>query len=352
MLPHARDGLESDVGEVDEDATIRRARIRLVGEAFEERLRYFTQLEFAEEDLQFRGLYLSLRDMPCDTTVSVGSIREPFGFERQTPTRDMTFLGRALPARIQPGRNVGVGVARMSPDERATWALAIVRDPGREGEARGLGPDDDTWAITGRGTWLPFVGERDEDDDIRELVHVGVALSQRWIGDGTLSYSARPELRLLPRVISTGEFTASREFVAGVEAAWMRDATTVQFEWTQAASQSAAGDASPRGGSVQVSRFVTSGDRRTYQPTRARFFRVKPFRSVLEGGIGAVELKARLSWLDLGSRFGPNERLVDLTTGVNWYATRKMRVMFDAVYGERSDLGEVLAVGVRLQIEF
>ena len=82
---------------------------------------------------------------------------------------------------------------------------------------------------------------------------------------------------------------------------------------------------STEGGSTQTSFFLT-GENRPY--AGSVFGRVKPTRSLFDGGPGAIEIKARYSFADFSSATESGTgQLAAFTTGVNWYWTSHLRTM-------------------------
>jgi phosphate-selective porin OprO/OprP len=79
-------------------------------------------------------------------------------------------------------------------------------------------------------------------------------------------------------------------------------------------------------------------------------------------GMGAWEIAARLSYVDLNDGSGTNRiqggRLEGLTLGLNWYLNSNLNFMFDWAYDHRDDLpagvaaGFTSGFGMRMQCQF
>ena len=87
--------------------------------------------------------------------------------------------------------------------------------------------------------------------------------------------------------------------------------------------------------------------------SEARSTRLRPRHKVgEEGGLGAWEVGARYSHLDLTDRNVNGGVLNDVTWAVNWYLNDYSRVMFNAIRGERQDFSPVWIFQTRLQLVF
>ena len=83
---------------------------------------------------------------------------------------------------------------------------------------------------------------------------------------------------------------------------------------------------------------------------------VKPKKNFKWGeSLGAIELAARYSALDLADEDISGGRLQDTTVGVNWYLNPNMRIMLNYVHSEadaRGEDGSADLVGMRFNIFF
>ena len=88
------------------------------------------------------------------------------------------------------------------------------------------------------------------------------------------------------------------------------------------------GEATLRGGYLGALVFLTD-DHRLYDAETGQFERVKPARPLTEGGVGAVEIGARLDGLDLtdaeGEAGGSGGAAIAGTAILNWYPTDILR---------------------------
>jgi len=190
-------------------------------------------------------------------------------------------------------------------------------------------------------------------------VHLGIdagGLLKPPTVDGirTITLSDRPELRVDPTVIlSTGSLgTAANPVrnaaVYGVEAAAAYDNLFIQGEyyWIAVNREGLAGN-NFAGGYVEGS-WTLTGEHRRYNPERGAYFSIIPARPFSpwddEFGMGAFELAARYSTVDLNDKFVPGAvpgpasavgggRQTVYAVGLNWYPNVNMRFMLDYLHG-------------------
>ncbi|MFZ5532153.1 MAG: porin [Pseudomonadota bacterium] len=105
--------------------------------------------------------------------------------------------------------------------------------------------------------------------------------------------------------------------------------------------------------------WLMTGERRPYKASEGVFDRVIPKASVGLGGIGAWELAARVSEVNLndGNIVGGEER--NLTLALNGYLTSNIRLMLNYIRvleldrpGNAADQDEPSIIGARLHVDF
>jgi phosphate-selective porin OprO and OprP len=99
------------------------------------------------------------------------------------------------------------------------------------------------------------------------------------------------------------------------------------------------------GGYIQLTYFLT-GENETYVRRAAAFTRVTPYENFfnLPGerthcGLGAWQVGARYSWVDLNDQGVHGGFLNETTAGVNWYLNPNLRYEFNYCYTRVVDLG-------------
>jgi len=112
-----------------------------------------------------------------------------------------------------------------------------------------------------------------------------------------------------------------------------------------------------------VSYFLT-GENRTYLKRSATIDRVYPYENFFrvrtdqgtQMGIGAWELAARLSHINLNSQNTQGGRLTDVTLGLNWHLNPYTRVKWEYIYAmlDRAPVGNSFAqiAGMRFDMDF
>lgn len=343
----AEDGdVERRVGEDFEDGTeFRRARLYFAGTIYDD-IYFKAQYDFAGGDADFKDVYLGMRNVPFVRNVRIGQFKEPFSLEELTSSNHITFMERSLVNTFVPGRNTGVMFYDTMLNKRMTWAAGVFRQTDSFGDGRG-GRD---YNATVRLTGLPWYEEGG-----KKLLHVGVAYTHQNYDDDTFRFRARPESHLSPRVVDTGNFAADYGDFFGAEAAWLTGPFSLQGEYVNAMMQGSgrlAGNPNFWAASVQASYFLT-GEHRPYKTSSAAFGRVRPLKNFgKDGGMGAWELAARLSFLNLNDGTVKGGRLRDLTFGINWYLNPNAKTMWNYVLANPSDGGDVSAFMWRFQLAF
>src|SRR5690606_15223142 len=117
--------------------------------------------------------------------------------------------------------------------------------------------------------------------------------------------------------------------IGGLEAAAVYGPFSVQGEYyhTQIERETLA-DADLGGWYAQASWFAT-GEYRPYKPSEGLFGRVNPKHplSLSKGGVGALELAARHSNIDLNDGLVQGGEMNNVTLGANWYLNDYSRLM-------------------------
>jgi len=336
--------LEDAVGNWDDGTEFRRTQLDMQGLLYET-IEFKAQYDFAGGDADFKDVYLGLKGLPVGT-LRVGHFKEPFSLDELISNNYMTFLERALPNTLVPARNTGIMINNHVLEDRITYALGVFRETDNFGSGEG----DGKYNVTARLTGLPLY-----EDEGSALLHLGLAYSHRNPGD-TLSYSQRPESHLAERLINTGSVEVDDLDLVGAEVAMVYGPASLQVEYITAMVDGAAGSNPDFSGYyIQTSYFLT-GEHRPYRLSGAVFSRVKPKAGFpgQEGGIGAWEIAARYSHLDLYDGGINGGELDDVTVGLNWYLNPNTRVMLNYVYADASDLyeGKAHIMQTRFQIDF
>ena len=82
--------------------------------------------------------------------------------------------------------------------------------------------------------------------------------------------------------------------------------------------------------------------------------RVRPKRELRDGsgGLGAFEIAARFSYIDLNDKDIKGGKLADVSFAFNWYPTYPTRVSFNVIRADRESWDPVWIFQGRLQVAF
>jgi phosphate-selective porin OprO/OprP len=322
----------------------------------------------------------------------------------------MTFMERSSYSEaIETNENfvTGIWLNNNFLDQHMTYTLTAFRQD--QAASSGAFFGDGQWGAQGRLTFLPIY-----EADGRCWLHLG--LSGGWKNGTnniatspfrTFQLRARPELRdddpagspagaqILPnansnRMVDTGSIAARDEFLCGLEACYVNGPFSIQAEYGWNWINGAFGIAPTgltlnpaifpqqdyvfHGGYVQLA-YTLTGESRGYDRARGtlsrEYFKKGPFTPAwlvrdehggLNGGLGAWEIAARFSYLDLNDGTGSHRIqggiMEGFTAGLNWYLNTNLSVMFDWVYDHRDDVpqgtfaGFTSGFGCRVQLSF
>ena len=284
-------------------------------------------------------------------TIRIGHQKEPFSLEALTSSTHITFMERGLVNELTPGRNVGISAQ----SNGESWHLAgglfgedWNDDPGNEG--------DEGWGATSRAVFAPI-----QEDG--KLVHLGAAVSYRVPEQdhkAEVQFKTGPESSITGvDYLNTDDIDKVENLVKyGLEGAWVMGPFSMQGEYINVAVNREAGNESPDfdGWYVSGSWFLT-GESRDYKISKGTFGQVDP-----NGDLGAVELVARYSTLDLNASGITGGEQNTVTLGVNWYINDKVRLSanYNMIDGDNdaNDDGDVTGnddpeiLQLRLQVAF
>lgn len=327
---NADDNLDPDLN-WGNGTELRSARLLMEGTAWKN-WHFKLEYDFAG-DGGLRDIYIKYTGLKQYTdfplTIIVGNYKEPFSLEELTSARFITFMERALPGALVPGRNIGVGLNTYGNVLNGGWSAAGgwftdgVDNENDDG-------NNESNAFAGRLTFAPIATKT-------EVMHVGGAVEYRNYDDSTIRFRNRPEAHTAEhRMVDTGSFLAEDTLKWGLEAAGVYGPFSVQGEYIQTninnVNRSSA-DADLYGWYAYGSWFIT-GESRKYSAKRGVFGRIRPNGIVGKGGWGAWELAGRYSSIDLtdGPLDGFKEN--DITIGLNWYATPTIRFMANYIIAD------------------
>lgn len=269
------------------------------------------------------------------TSFTVGNFKEPFSLEELTSSKYITFMERAMPNVFAPGRAIGAGVHTTFNDMFTGAAGFFSEAPEDEGQDEGFG-------ITGRVTFSPVHTDA-------QVVHLGAAGSWRKTDGGdSLRLRQRPDSHVTSiRLVDAGSFDVDDFLRVGVEGAAVYGPFHVQGEYLHldASRNIATNQDVGFGGWYAEAGYFLTGESRPYKFEKGAFDNLKPRSVVGQGGIGAWQVAARYSDLDLSDEDIDGGEEKNITVGLNWYPTANMRLMANYVNVLDLDGGPFAAAG-------
>lgn len=343
-------------GDLPDTVGFRRARIGAFGE-LESGWRYQVEIDLASGDVVLRDGYVAYGDMKDSGEFKFGHMREPFSLEGQTSANSFAFMERSSINQLDPSRNWGVLYHRCNSAETLTFAGGFFQagtDPSDFQFQRGS-----TTAMTARVTGLPWFEELDY-----QLIHWGVAISERVPDEGVITVGQKPNSPLLELGDSSDSsfvrklsIPANFEQLVNLEFAAASGPLWFEAEWYASIIDAIDHPAVFLHGCHADMGYFLTGEHRQYMKTSGFFGPVSVHRPVIAYfsskkepetlGIGAWEITARYSYLNYadGTAFlntpgnSPAVILPQLTVGLNWYLADRMRLMFNYVHSEPAPVG-------------
>jgi phosphate-selective porin OprO/OprP len=281
-------------------------------------------VDFAEEEVSLKSTYVRYLGFE-PLYLQIGNFKEAYSLERLMSSNYSTFMERAAPVTaFAPGRNIGVAVGSSGESWSANGGVFL----------EGTDNDNDagvneSWALTGRATYAPI-------HEKTRVVHLGAAASMRFYDDDDeVRFRERFETHLTDvRLVDTGDLTGIDSIArVGAELAGVYGPFSVQGEYfgTDITRDGSVGEDAYLNGWYTYASWLLTGESRRYKAAKGLFTGVKPNGAVGEGGLGAWELAARFSRLDLSDDDIAGGRQDILTVGLNWYARENLRFMANYV---------------------
>ncbi len=302
------------------------------------------QTDFAGNEVDNKEWTLAYKGFK-DTKIVIGSDKEPFSLEEMNSSKYITFMERALPNDLAPGRNTGIQITH----HRNNFTIA----GGLFGDGFDTQDSEPAWSLTGRATYAP-VAEEDK------VLHLGLAGSYRKLdSDNEVRFRARPEIHTsAQRLVNTGNQDANSYSLLGLEAAGVYGPFSLQGEWIRASLSGGGGSEPTYNGYYVYGSYYLTGESRRYSTKSGTFKQTRVRQPLGKGGFGAWELGLRFSGLDLTDKdvLGGEEK--NLTVGLNWYPNNNVRFMANYVQvldldnGSENDGAEPSAFMLRSQLYF
>ncbi len=287
--------------------------------------------------------------------LTLGNQFQPFGFQGQQSPKYTLFMEQPTSSLL-----LGAGERRLGGRSDligSNWRLGVgvAQAPlgSRASEANRNDPVD-------LATQFTF-------NLIQEKGHVlnlgGSLRHQSSNGSDSHRQRTRPQTHISSfRPVDTGNFISDGFTSVGVQTIYQRGPFELESEYFRQKYDQVQGGLADgekpefTGGYVQAGYFVT-GESRAYDPGMDVFAAPTPARSLSQGGIGAWQLAAGYSTLDLSDGSIDGGKIDMLMLGVNWYPEQRLRLSLEygnvlKVDGGPSDGDEPSFVQARAQIEW
>lgn len=374
---HQDTASETQFGQIQDGADFRRARLSAKG-SVTELTNYFFQMDFGFFGRPtFTDLWVEQTKVPFFGNVRIGQWKQPFGLEVVSSFRYTTFMERSVLFQpFAPFRHIGIGFYDHADDLSTTWAASVFRSG--QDQFGGSLSTDGGWGTAERLTWVPSW-----ECDGRNYLHLGVGHFFNSPPADTVNFRTIPEFFIgangpgavgtsgqavpggsngTPFFIATGNLNVPYYNVLGSELLWVQGPLSLQSEaMVNLVSQNAGSTAVLPGAYAQVGYFLT-GEHRPYDRKTGTIDRVIPKSNLTfagtncNPGLGAWEVAARYSYLDLSDSGIRGGTISDFTAGVNWYWNPYTKMVFNYVHSvpdsplfpkSASDM-----FGVRAQLDF
>lgn len=335
-------------GSIENGAAFRRTRLSANG-SVSNSMNYFLQMDFGFFGRPtFTDVWVEQTRVPLLGTVRAGQWKQPFSLEVASSYRYTTFMERSsLFQTFTPFRHIGVGFYNNSEDLNTTWAASYFRT-GQDQFGNSLSTDGGN-GVAGRLTHLLwYCGQYGED-----YMHVGGgyymnsppndnarfrSIPEIFVGEfapgsvGSSGQAVPGALNGTPFFVDTGTISDVSDIQTfGLEGLWVRGPLSLQTETMAAVVDQDAPTSVLAGSYVQAGYFLT-GEHRPYDRKAGAINRVMPFNCVGNGGLGALELAGRWSYVDLDSHSIRGGNMENLTTGVNWYLNPYCKWVFNYIH--------------------
>ena len=342
----------------DSGVQLRRARFTARGASqLGVPFRYRVDLGYEPGRFTVTQAYVEVPGVHYLGNVRFGQFTPPIGLQTITSSWDIGFMEPAAPLQaLAPSSQPGVQAGDTFLDRRATWALGLFAGVTTDGEY-GSGVKD-FGTLVGRATWLAIDQPERPGTNGNRFLHFGLSGSVQYSGSGELQYRSRPESYIAPHVIDTGTLQASRAGTVAGELLWVDGPFSAQAEIIRSGvNAETAGNLVFYGGYAMASWYL-SGESRPYDRGDGTPGRLIPHRNFAfgpEGGWGAFEAGARLSYTDLSDGSVQGGRLTMFMTTLNWYLRPQLKCMFEVGSGRISGTassGNLLLAQLRMGVYF
>jgi len=156
-------------------------------------------------------------------------------------------------------------------------------------------------------------------------LHLGFGLRSSNSHEGFRSASV-PEFKNSPLFVDTGNFDANGSLTYSLETYWRKGPFWLGGEYVLTDMDApAVGNPDFSGFHVTAS-WILTGEMRGYNHKSGVFNPIRVAKSVDQGGVGAWEIAARWSEVDLTDQLATGGEMKIFSLGLNWFLTQEFNV--------------------------
>lgn len=312
-------------GESTNEQAIRRARLSLSGKILPT-LKYEVEYSLTGNN-NWKDVYLEYEVLP-ELFLKVGNIKESIGLEALTSSKYNSFMERSLAQALLSKRKLGMKLRYPFKDDDHHYTLTM----GAFGKSLDelIDNEEVSKSVVARATYAYIPSKT-------QLLHLGIATSYSDYDGQSISLNTEPESDLFDRkLVSTKVKDVEQTQRVDIESAIIYNSFAFQGEYLFIGVDSIDTSYNFNSWYLQGSWFIT-GESKEYKAKKASFSRVKPLNPLTQGGWGAWEVAVRMSQIDIDDKDEEESIETDYTLGINWYATKNLRVMANYIRAELSE---------------
>ena len=315
--------------------------------ALSSHFKYKVELDFAHGAPHLKDLYIKYVNGKIGNFY-VGSKPEPTGLDMMTSSKYIPFFERAMMTAMQNGRN-GSGLHYDNFNlfnGKAFLQMAMINN-GKAGEGFKDANLEIGENFSARMGIVPILYK-----NTYTLLHLGVNYANRPYKD----LKFRPENHMGDKYHYVFPNGKNRQTL-GFELAFGYQSFSLQSEYKALSVSTDTNTEYSVNSYYVMGSYILTGEHRPYK--HGAFSRIKPKTDVEHGGLGAIELLARVSNMKMSNGvvatnpYNPDE-VNNLAFGLNWYLTSHVRFMYNYVITDDKNtaLGNLKGHLFRFQMDF
>ena len=350
---------QSSIGQQENGSRFRRVRFFMAGMLHKVmKFKFDIDVGGGSNGVTFKDMYIGIARIPVLGNFQVGHFKRPASLDSLTSSNYLTFIERSLANTFFKTRNTGFAFYNHTLNNRLNWSVFVNKETSEDPPEFRM---DGDWNVTSRISGSPYYAE-----DGRRWIHLGASWSYENATDNKITFNGARDSEITTTLITTGVIPARNFNIVGFEGAINWDQFSLQSEYVITdITRDQLTNGQVDGYYVEASWYLT-GENRRYSRKKGIISRFKPKeifnwnKKWSKGkGIGALQLAARYSELDLNDRSaginGGEQK--SLTLGLNWELNPMSRIMYNYVHadftsGVGTDNGTLDSNIIRFQIEW